>query len=344
MTQQTGSVTTVGVGVIGLGIIGTRHVGHVLNPDSPTTLAGVHDLDPARTEQVAREHDTFGAPNLDDLLARPEVEAVVIAVPSGLHRDVAIAALRAGKHVLLEKPIDITVDAADAILAAHRESGAVLTVASQRRFAPVNLHLRELIQQGHLGSITAASIDLPFWRSQEYYDSAGWRGTWAMDGGGALMNQGVHLVDLALWLLGDVEEVYAHTALLAHRDIEVEDTVTITARLTGGTLMTFLATTAAYDPPPLRISIAGDRGSVVTVNEEIVHHTAGPLDPPTAAAVARDLADPKHRQLLQLVDFVEAITEGRQPLVTPGQARNAVAFIEAVYESGRTGRPIVPRR
>src|SRR5699024_3327960 len=262
VTGSTTTTPTVGVGVIGLGVIGTRHVDHVVNPESPTALVAVHDLDPSRTEQVAREHGVFAAARLAGLFARPGGDAVIIAVPSGLHRDVAVAALGAGKHVLLEKPIDITVAAADAILDAHRAAGTVLTVASQRRFAPVNLHLRELIDQGRLGTITSASIDLPFWRSQEYYDSAGWRGTGAMDGGGALRNQGVHLVDLALWLLGDVDEVYAHTALLAHRDVEVEDTVTITARLRSGALMTFLATTAAFDPPPLRISIAGDRGSV----------------------------------------------------------------------------------
>ncbi|MGC0273929.1 Gfo/Idh/MocA family protein [Pseudactinotalea sp. Z1739] len=334
------------IGVIGLGIIGRQHVERFTAADTPVRLAGVYDTNEALVQQFARTHDVPGVSSVEELLALEDMDAVVIAVPSGLHRDLTITALQAGKHVLLEKPIDISVAASDEILQAARASGTVLSVVSQRRFAPANQYIKQLIDDGGLGRITSAAIEVPLWRTQEYYDSAGWRGTWAMDGGGALMNQGVHLVDLALWLLGDVEEVYAHTGLLAHERIEVEDTVTITARLKSGAFMTFLATTAAHSPPQIRVNIMGDRGSIVTVKEEITHYeTVDGAQKPDLEVLPleeSELSETEHLQHRQLLDFVQAVRNDATALVTPEQARNAVAFIEAVYESGRTGQPVRP--
>ena len=208
-------------------------------------------------------------------------------------------------------------------------------MASQRRFAQENQYLKQVVTEGRLGRITSATVEVALWRTQEYYDSGAWRGTWALDGGGALMNQGVHLVDLALWLLGDVAEVYAHTGLLAHEGIEVEDTVTVTARLRSGALMTFLASTSAYGDLPIRMSVMGSRGSVVTESERIVRFR-------TTAEEALPAFAPVDQQLAQLHDCVAAGRGERAPRVTAAQARAAVAFIEAVDESGRTGRPVVP--
>src|SRR5699024_6661556 len=189
--------------------------------------------------------------------------------------------------------------------------------------------------EGKLGRLTSATIEVPLWRSQEYYDSGAWRGTWKLDGGGALMNQGVHLVDLALWLLGDVEELFAFTGLLAHERIEVEDTVTATARLRNGAQLTFQATTAAYGKLPIRVSLMGDAGSIVTESERVIHfHSRDGLELPEF--------EPVDIMLAQHLDFVDAVERGRAPLVTSADARAAVAFIEAVYESGRTGRPVRP--
>src|SRR5699024_9628037 len=151
----------------------------------------------------------------------------------------------------------------------------------------------------------------------------------------ALMNQGVHLVDLALWLLGDVEEVYAHVGLLAHENIEVEDTVTATARLQSGAQLNFQTSTAAFGNLPIRMNIMGDKGSVVTESERIVHFfSESDLELPEF-----ETAD---QQLDQLLDFISAVRDERPPLATANEARSAVAFIEAAYESGRTGRPVRP--
>lgn len=323
-------------GVIGVGVIGRAHVERLLSPASPAELAAVADADPDAARAVAAEYGAEAAPSAEQLLARDDVDAVVVCVPSGLHADVAVAALDAGKHVLLEKPLEVSVDAADRIIDAEKRSGKVLSVVSQRRFAAENQFLHRTIAAGGLGRVTTANIEIALWRTQEYYDSGAWRGTWALDGGGALMNQGVHLVDLALWLLGDVEEVYAHSGLLAHERIEVEDAITITARFAGGALLTFLATTTAYGDLPLRVAVTGDGGTVVTLAEKITHF------------VTRDGRevpefDPVDQQLAQLSDFVAAIRHGAPPLVTSAQARAAVAFIEAAYASARTGRPVRPR-
>jgi predicted dehydrogenase len=322
-------------GVVGVGTIGRQHVGRLAAGPARTELVGVADVSAEAARAVASEHGT-AATTVEGLLARDDVDAVVIATPSGLHADAAVAALDAGKHVLLEKPIDVTVAAADRIIAAQERSGRVLTVVSQRRFLPVYGFLRDAVRSGALGSITSASVEIALWRSQEYYDSGAWRGTWALDGGGALMNQGVHLVDMILWLLGDVEEVSAYGGLLAHEDVEVEDTIAVTARFASGALLTFLASTTAYGDLPIRLAIMGDGGSAVTVGGELTHFVSwqGTEVPQMAET---DMA------LDELVDFVDAIRHGRPPLVTGREARAAVAFIEAAYESMRTGSPVRPR-
>ncbi|GAA4430652.1 Gfo/Idh/MocA family oxidoreductase [Georgenia halophila] len=329
------STASLRMGVIGVGVIGKAHVTRLSSASSPARLVAVADASAEAAAAVAAEHGVESAASVDDLLARTDVDAVVVAVPSGLHADVAVAALDAGKHVLLEKPIEISVAAADRILAAERRTGRTLSVASQRRFAAENQFLHRAVREGAFGTVTATTVEVALWRSQEYFDSGAWRGTWELDGGGALMNQGVHLVDLALWLLGEVEEVYAHAGTLAHERIDVEDAVTITARLRSGALMTFLATTAAYGDLPIRMAVMGDGGAVVTESERITRFT-------TRSEIELPELEPVDQPLAQLRDFVTAVETGGRPLVTGAEARAAVAFIEAVYESGRTGRPVRP--
>lgn len=327
--------TPVRFGVIGVGIIGRQHVERLQSDASPATLVALADADADAARSVAEENGVEAAASVEGLLAREDIDVVTIAVPSGLHADVTIAALEAGKHVFLEKPIEITVEASDRIREAERRSGKILTVASQRRFAAENQFLKKIISEGWLGRITSATVEVPLWRTQEYYDSGAWRGTWTLDGGGALMNQGVHLVDLTLWLLGEVEELYAYTGLLAHERIEVEDTVTATARLRSGAQLTFQATTAAFGDLPIRMNLMGDAGSIVTENERVAH---------VFSRDDRELPafEPVDIMLTQMTDFVRAIETGGDPLVSSAEARAAVAFIEAVYESGRTGKPVRP--
>ncbi|WP_406385717.1 Gfo/Idh/MocA family protein [Streptomyces sp. NBC_01618] len=324
------------IAVIGAGVIGKAHAQRLSSGASDAVLVAVADSDADTARAEAARWDA-AADSVDSVLARDDVDAVIVAVPSGLHAQVTVASLDAGKHVLLEKPIEITVEAADKIIDAEKRSGKVLSVASQRRFAAENQFVARAMRDGLLGRVTSATVEVALWRSQEYYDSGSWRGTWALDGGGALMNQGVHLVDLALWLLGEADEVYAHTGLLAHERVEVEDTITITARMQSGALLTFLATTAAYDGLPIRYAVLGDGGSVVVEDEKLTRfHSLGGSSPVFDGP-------PVDQPLAQLDDFVTAVQTGGTPLVTSAQARAAVAFIEAAYLSARTGAPVRPR-
>lgn len=333
---MTTSPSPLRMGVIGVGVVGKAHARRFRSENSPVELAAIADESHDAASALAAELEVDVAASVDDLLSRDDIDGVVVAVPSGLHADVAVPALDAGKHVLLEKPLEVTVEAGERIIDAEKRSGKVLSVVSQRRFAPPNQFLHHTINAGGLGRITSANIEIALWRSQEYYDSNQWRGTWALDGGGALLNQGVHLVDLALWLLGDVEEVYAHSAQLAHERIEVEDVITITARLRSGALLTFLASTATHGDLPLRMAIMGEGGTTVTLSEKFTHFaTHGELEVPEF--------EPVDIHLAQLNDFVTAVKEGTPPLVTSAQARAALSFIEAAYTSARTGRPVKPQ-
>ncbi|GAA2678456.1 Gfo/Idh/MocA family protein [Nonomuraea recticatena] len=324
-------------GIVGCGVIGALHARLIAAMDGTAELVAVADTDLERASRLAAEHGVDAHGDLAELYARQDVDAVVVCVPSGLHAEAAVPALRAGKHVVIEKPIDITLEAADRIIAAERESGRTVTVISQRRFEPSFLRLKAAIEAGELGRLTSGAAEVTLWRPQSYYDSGGWRGTWALDGGGALMNQGVHVVDLMLALLGPAAEVSAYAGLLAHEGIEVEDTAVAAVRFAGGALGRLFATTAAHGGASVRVSVHGDRGHAVVENEVLVSFKVGEED---RTEPGQRLGAQAHH--LQLADFVSAVAEGRAPEVTSADGRAALALVLAVYESARSGGPVKP--
>ncbi len=330
---------TVRFGIVGCGVIGALHGRLIASMEGTAELAAVADTDRERATRLAAEHgvDAHGDPA--ELYGRDDIEAVVVCLPSGLHADAAVPALRAGKHVVIEKPIDITLEAADRIIAAERESGRTVTVISQRRFEPSFRQVGAAVAAGELGRLTSGTAEVTLWRPQSYYDSGGWRGTWALDGGGALMNQGVHVVDLMLALLGPAQEVSAYAGLLAHEGIEVEDTAAAVVRFAGGALGRLFATTAAHGGNSVRVSVHGDAGHAVVENEVITAFRVGEDDRAEPEPPAR-LGAAAHR--LQLEDFVAAVREGRAPEVTSADGRAALALVLAVYESARTGVSVKP--
>lgn len=324
------------------------------------------DVDPARASAFAAKHG-LAVIGWEELLADPSFDAVTICTPSGLHGDLASQALRAGKHVVIEKPMEVSVAACDALLAAQRASGRRLAVISQHRFDPATQTVRHLLDEGSLGRVIAAEVQIPWYRTQEYYDSGAWRGTWALDGGGCLMNQGIHTVDLMLWLCGPVREVYARTATAAHERIEVEDLVCATLVFASGALGTLFASTASYPGFLARLALYGDKGTAILEGDELetlaiqgrqtitgaaasahahqvatggtrsaVHHAEHATDNATGRP-AWKWGD-AHRA--QFAEFAHAIQEGREPLVEGVAGRAAVALIHAVYESSRTGAPV----
>jgi predicted dehydrogenase len=321
------------------------------------------DLDAARAAAFAGKHGLAVA-SWAAILADPAIDAVTLCTPSGAHGSLAAQALRAGKHVVVEKPMEVTVAACDALLEAQRASGRRLAVISQHRFDPASQAVRRLLDQNVLGKIIAADVRVPWYRTQEYYDSGDWRGTWALDGGGCLMNQGVHTIDLMLWLCGPVREVFARTATAAHERIEVEDIACATLTFANGALGTLFGSTACYPGFLARLGLFGTEGSAILEGDELqtlaikgraietgaaasahalqvatggtrsaVHHAeAG-----AATAPAWKWGD-AHRA--QFAEFVHAVRENREPLVNGVAGRSAVALIHAIYESARTGLPV----
>ena len=290
--------------------------------------------------------------DLDSFLSDPELDIVTIATPSGAHFEPAVAALRADKHVLCEKPLEITCERIDAMIAVARESGKTLAAILNRRFHPAMDAFHQAVGQGRLGRLTSASCYVKWFRDQAYYDSAAWRGTWALDGGGALMNQGIHAVDALLHLAGPVKSVTASTACLAHERIEVEDCVVATLEFENGARGVIEASTCAWSSQghPARIQLCGTRGSVFLADEafEVWDFADERPEDQTirrtlmhGAAAGLGANDPKAIGCLQhrrnFEEVVRAIRDGREPTVSAAGSRKAVRLIEAVYQSARGG-------
>lgn len=354
-------------GILGAGVIGTIHARLIAAiPDEQATLTAIADTSKEAADRLAASYGCQALRAAEDLVARDDVDAVSICLPSGLHAKAAVAALEAGKHVIIEKPIDITLAAADEIIAAERDSGRTVTVISQRRFQPGFRFLHEAATGGRLGRIAVAIAESTFWRSQGYYDSDDWRGTMALDGGGALMNQGIHALDLVTWIMGTPVEVSAYSATLAHERIEVEDTLTASIRFDGGALATLTATTAAFPDRPVRLTVAGDAGTAVVADERLAYlgtrdsadgelpagrqgvgrqgvGKQGAGDGIAEAATAPADIDEAHRA--QYLDFIAAVRDRRPPLVTTADGRRALALVLACYESARCGgKPVLVRQ
>jgi UDP-N-acetyl-2-amino-2-deoxyglucuronate dehydrogenase len=249
---------SLGVAILGAGMVAEFHR-QALEANGARLVAVGH-YDSGKFTEISKR---FGVECLtfDEVLGHPEVEAVCICTPNGQHADQTISAAKAGKHVLVEKPMALSLAAAEAMIQTCNEGNVRLGVVLQRRAEPLFQGVKAAIDAGDLGELTLAAVTMPYLRSQSYYDQAAWRGTWAQDGGGVLMNQGIHLLDLLLWWLGDPVSVTAYGATL-QRNIEVEDTLTAALRFANGALATFTATTTAAPGFPHRLELYGNQGGI----------------------------------------------------------------------------------
>lgn len=341
---------SLGVAIVGCGVIGRAHAEVIAEVEGLRVCALIDDREqPASALALEIKEATGLAPgeyrSLDDALNADEsIDVVAIATPSGLHVDLAVNALAAGKHVVIEKPIDVDVVRAARLIAASkaaRTRGQLCTVISQHRFDDENVELAQTIAEGKLGRITSAIASVPWWRSQEYYDSGAWRGTWALDGGGALMNQGVHTVDLLLWFLGAPVSVSAEIGRLGHEGIEVEDTAVAVVTFESGALAVLHATTAGFPGLPVRIQVQGTQGSAVLDGEELTivpQQDEVPSQRGPSADGALNTAWVGH--VRQYRDLVGAIDGKTEPRVSVGDAFQALATVRAVYVAATTGQRI----
>lgn len=351
-----------GVAVVGAGVIGELHCRAVGLADG-LVLRAVVDVAPDRAAAMGAAFDVPGFTSLAAALAPGTgVDVVAVCTPSGLHADLAVEALEHGRHVMIEKPIDVTDEAAERIAAAQAAHGGTVAIVSQHRFDPATEQVREAIDRGELGRLTSGLASVPWWRSQGYYDSGAWRGTWALDGGGALMNQSVHAIDLLLSFLGTPVEVIGYTATLSHERIEVEDTAVGCVRFASGALGVIHGTTAAAPGLSVRVQVHGDAGSAVIEGDELVtlralsaQEATGLYGAAPRAEVARDgsadgaeapadAAAPDRTHVLQYEDLAHAIRTGDRVRVGIPEARTALAVIRGLYDAAATHGPVaIPR-
>jgi predicted dehydrogenase len=341
-----GGVTRFGFGIIGAGVIATTHAEAIARVPG-ARLAAVTDTSLESAKRLAELTGCAAEPDIDALLARDDVDVVTVCVPSGLHAEVGVAAAAAGKHLIVEKPIDVTLEAADRLIGAARAAGVKLTVISQHRFDPGIVELRGLIDDGALGTLLLGEASTKWYRSQAYYDSGTWRGTWALDGG-SLMNQGVHYVDLLLACMGPVAEVTAITATQTHR-IEVEDVALALLRFRSGAVGTIVSSTSVYPGLAQRLEISGTHGTVVIEDGAIISRglagepadgqaADGQRDGQPTGASTPDIGIASH--VAQIAEFVDAIERDREPSPTAQDGRAAMEVILAVYESARERRAV----
>jgi len=337
-------------GIVGCGAIYPTHA-DAMGP----MLAGFYDVVPERAHVAAERYGVPAYASLGELCAA--VDAVSVCVPSGLHMEVALACARLGKPVLVEKPIDTTLEKARALVEGCRAAGAPLGVISQHRFSRQIRRLRDAVQGGELGRMLSGDASVKWYRTQRYYDSGEWRGTWALDGGGCLMNQGVHTVDMIGWIMGGVHAVQAQVRTAAHA-IEVEDQANVLVEYRNGAIGVVQASTVSYPGFAERLEVGGEHGTVVIEGDrtkvwrvdperaKLGKYGDGVMGQPTpnlhlAGAAEWTEEDPtadwgvQHR--LQIEEFAAAVEAGRDPFITGEMALEPLRFILAVYESAREG-------
>ena len=331
-----------GFAILGAGMVAEYHLNAIQEcADLGARLVRVGHYNPARYEDIS---ERFGAPasSYEELLADPAVDAVCICTPSGHHAQQAIAAASSGKHVLVEKPMALSLADADAMIAACRENGVQLGVCLQRRAEPLFRRVHDAIHGGDLGEITLGVVTMPYFRDEPYYAQAEWRGTWAMDGGGVLMNQGIHIIDLLLWFLGDPVEVHAF-ADSRHRSVEIEDTAGAVLRFANGSVATITASVAVEPGFPHRLEVYGTNGGIQIEGESVLRWgladeskaTVEPWPVATEQVDAGMAGDPRgistSGHIAILKDFIAGIRRGEDPVIDGAEGRRSLAAILAVY-------------
>ena len=336
--------------IIGCGVIAQTHAKALAQlKEEGCILYAVCDIVPEKADVLAKQ---YGVEKVyyDDasVFADPQVEIVCVCVPSGNHGEICMQAARAGKHIVCEKPMEITPEKIEEVIRVVCECGVKMQCIFQRRLMPTAIAVREIIKSGELGKICLAEAQLKYYRDQAYYNSAGWRGTWDQDGGGALMNQGVHGIDLILWMLDQkIDTLYGRAETLA-RSIQVEDTAAAILQMHDHSLCVIEGATTAYPGFSTTFCIHGEKGTVAfndsgIVTWEFIDRENAPERPDNTFSVGGsksnvDITIDGHVMLLK--DMYEAVRDDREPMIPPEDARMAVTVIYKIYESTRTGKVI----
>lgn len=334
-----------GFGIVGCGVISKWHVNAISMIDE-ATLIGCADAKYEFAEKFAENNNCKAFTSYDELLKCEDIDIVCICTPSGLHAEMAVKAANAKKHFIVEKPMAITTEQLDAVVDACEKNNIKGAVVSQMRFSESILRAKKAVEDGELGDILIGDVYMKYYRSPEYYASATWRGTWALDGGGALMNQGIHGIDALQFIVGKVKAVYGICKTLA-RDIEVEDTANVLVEYESGAIGTIQGTTSVSPGYPRIISISGTKGTIEITDGVITKFDIEgkqmeiPERDPKKKNSSRDPKEiPEDIHRLQFVDLINAIKNDTRPSIDVYEGRKPVDIILAAYKSSRTNQKV----
>lgn len=334
-----------GFGIVGCGVISKWHAKAISLIDE-AELIGCADARYESAQKFAEENSCKAFESYEQLLACQDIDIVCICTPSGLHAEMAVKAANAKKHFLVEKPMAITTEQLDSVVEACERNNIKGSVISQLRFSDSILRAKKAVENGELGDILIGDVHMKYYRSPEYYASATWRGTWALDGGGALMNQGIHGIDALQFIVGPVKNVYGICKTLA-RDIEVEDTANVLIEYKSGAIGTIQGTTSVAPGYPRIITVCGTKGTIEITDGVITKFDIEgksmelPENDPNRKNSSRDpqsISDDIHKK--QFIDLIDAIKNNRRPRVDIYEGRKPVDIILAAYKSSKTGQKI----
>ncbi|QHE53033.1 Gfo/Idh/MocA family protein [Pontibacillus sp. HMF3514] len=322
--------------VVGCGTISEAHLKSIEHvPEAE--LVAVCDIKPTLAEEKGKLYGVNAYSSLEELLKQDNIDVVNICTPSSLHPEQTKLAAKAGKHVFVEKPMAIQIKDVEDMIQVCKENHVHLATVFPRRMSPQANYARELIQSGKLGKLSLCSAYMKIYRSQEYYDSAGWRGTWEYDGGGAMMNQGIHTIDLLQWLAGPVSSLYGKSRTLL-RDIEVEDTAASLLEFEHGAIGVMEMTTTAHINETVRIEILGENGTLIYINDEITTLKMNGQDIELPEFESFSVFPDGHR--IQIQDMAQAVREGRKPMITGEDGKHSLDLILGTYESSRENKEL----
>ena len=333
-----------GFGIIGCGVISNWHASVIAEIEN-AELIGAYDRSNIGLTSFCTKHACRAFATMEEMLACADIDIVCICTPSGTHASLVVAVANAGKNIVVEKPMAITREQLADIVEAVEKNQVQLTSVSQRRFSEGVQKAKEAIDNGKLGRLLMGDAYMKYYRSPEYYASAGWRGTWAMDGGGALMNQGIHGIDILQYLMGPVKSVNA-TCRTLDRDIEVEDAAVAVVEYQNGAIGIIEGSTCVNPGYPCRIEISGTRGTITLEEDEIVRWDIDgqTLSKPIVKSKNENFKDPtafsfdNHGK--QIKDFIKALENGTRPLIDVYEGKRTVDVILSIYESSETGEKV----
>lgn len=346
-------MASIGFGIIGCGNISTVHAKSIMEIDGASLVGAANVGGFPGAKELAAKFDTTPYEDYTEMLKRDDLDVVCLCVPSGARLEVAETCAAAGKHIIAEKPLEVTTERIDALVRAVDKAGVKLGCIFQYRFADGPRHIHDALTQGRFGKLVLGDAYIKWYRDDAYYASGAWRGTKALDGGGVLMNQAIHQLDLLLWYMGPVRSITAQTALVGHEGLEVEDLACAMLQFENGAMGVIEASTAIWPGHPARVEVHGTTGSAVLEDGEITSWQFAEAAPEDAAIIGGDArgatgsgaSDPMkslnheaHKR--QIEEFMHAVRDNRPPAIDGREGRRAVELIEAVYRSAATKQTV----